>query len=54
MERARDASDYLLTLDIPSAPSYCRPYFTRRLALRRTVRGQTVWFQSDPAAGPVE
>ena len=44
----------LLTLDIPSAPSYCQPYFTRRLALRRTVHGQTVWFQSDPAAGPVE
>jgi hypothetical protein len=54
MERARDASDYLLELDIPSTPTYCQPYFTRRLALRRTVHGHTVWFQSDPVFGPAQ
>lgn len=54
MERARDASDYLLTLDVPTAPSYCQPFFTRLLSLRRTVHRQTVWFQSDPAVGPFE
>jgi ribosomal protein S19 len=54
MEKARSASDYLLTLDIPSTPSSCQPYFTRRLSQKRTLHGQTVWLQSDPAAGPVE
>ena len=54
METARNASDYLLTLDIPSTPSSCQPYFTRRLSQKRTLHGQTVWLQSDPAAGPVE
>ncbi len=54
MEKARSASDYLLTLDIPSTPSFCQPYFTRRLSQKRTLHGQTVWLQSDPAAGPVE
>ena len=54
MEMARNASDYLLTLDIPSTPSSCQPYFTRRLSQRRTLHGQTVWLQSGPAAGPTE
>jgi hypothetical protein len=52
MERARDASDYLLTLDIPSAPSYCQQYFSRRLDLKRTAHGQTAWSQSSQASGP--
>jgi hypothetical protein len=51
MERAREASDYVLTLDIPAAPGYCESYFTRRLALRRSLRGRTVWLQSDQALG---
>ncbi|HEY7255255.1 MAG TPA: hypothetical protein VH476_01110 [Solirubrobacterales bacterium] len=52
MERAQDATDFLLTVDIPSTPSYCERYYTRRLALKRTVHGQAAWFQSDPAFGP--
>ena len=53
IEMARNASDYLLTLDIPSTPSSCQPYLSRRLSQKRTLHGQTVWLQSDPAAGPV-
>src|SRR5262249_54128897 len=54
MERARDATDFLLTIDIPSTPSYCERYFTRHLELRRTVHGQPAWFQSDPVFGPAQ
>ncbi len=54
MQRARQARAFLLTLDLPSTPSYCQRYFTRRLSLRKTVQGQTVWFQSDPAFGPAQ
>ena len=54
MEKARSASDYLLTLDIPSTPSFCQPYFTRRLSEKRTLHGQTVWLQSDPPAAFAE
>jgi hypothetical protein len=49
METARSASDYLLTLDIPSTPSLCQPYLSRQLSQKRTLHGQTVWLQSDPA-----
>jgi hypothetical protein len=52
MQRARDDGGFLVTLDIPSTPSYCEQYFTRTVALRRTVHGQTAWFQSDPAFEP--
>jgi hypothetical protein len=52
MERAQAATDFLLTIDIPSTPDYCRRYSSRRLGLKRTVHGQTAWFQSDPAFGP--
>ncbi|HEY1355008.1 MAG TPA: hypothetical protein VGF09_01715 [Solirubrobacterales bacterium] len=54
MERARQATDFLLTVDIPSTPSYCDRYSTRRLSLRRTLHGRPAWFQSDPASGPAE
>lgn len=51
MDRTRGASDFLFTLDVPSAPGYCQPYFTRRLSLKRTAHGQTVWLQSEPVSG---
>lgn len=54
MERARDASDFVLTLDIPSAPNYCQPYFTRRLDQKRTAHGQTAWSQSTSASVPTQ
>jgi hypothetical protein len=52
MDRTRGASDFLFTLDIPSAPGYCQPYLTRRLSLKRTAHGQTVWLQPEPVSGP--
>ncbi len=52
MERAREASDFLFTLDIPSAPGYCRQYLTRHLDLKRTAHGQTAWSQSTRASAP--
>ncbi len=52
MDRTRGASDFLFTLDIPSAPGYCRQYLTHRLSLKRTAHGQSVWLQSEPVSDP--
>jgi hypothetical protein len=51
MELARDAREFVLTMDLPSTPDHCRRHFTRRLTVKRTVEGQSVWFQSDPVFG---
>jgi hypothetical protein len=49
--RAREARDFLLTIDVPAAPGFCHPYFTHRLSERRTVRGHSVWVESDSSPG---
>jgi hypothetical protein len=51
MERVRAAKRFVVTLDIPAAPSYCHRYYTRRLTIKKTVHGQAVWFQSDSIFG---
>jgi hypothetical protein len=50
MQRALAADGFLFTLDIPSAPSYCRPYFTQQLSVKRTGHGQTAWSEAPTSA----
>ena len=51
MEQARGAKRYLVTLDLPDAPAHCHSHNTRRLTIRKSVHGQAVWLQSEPASG---
>jgi hypothetical protein len=45
VKRARGARDFLVTLDLPSAPDHCRGRLTLRLSERRTIRGHSVWIE---------
>lgn len=51
MDKAEAAKRFLVTLHMPATPSYCDRYYTRRLTIKRSVRGQVVWFQSDSIFG---
>ena len=49
--KVRVARGFLVTLDIPAAPSFCQRFETRQLTIRHSIHGQIVWFQSDSAFG---
>ena len=51
MEKVRAARRFTVEIDTPAAPGYCRRFATRELTVRRTVRSQVVWLQSDSAFG---
>jgi hypothetical protein len=46
MEKVRAARDFEVRIRIPSAPGYCRSYYTRHLDAKHKTHGQVVWFQS--------
>jgi hypothetical protein len=51
MEKVRAAKRFTVVTNVPAAPRYCRLYDTRHLTIRRTIRSQAVWFQSDSVFG---
>ncbi len=51
MAKARAARAFIVSLDVPAAPSYCDRYAIRRLTLRRVADGQTEWLTPDSASG---
>jgi hypothetical protein len=53
MARVRAARRFTVALEVPAAPRFCRRFGTRRLSIRRTARGQVVWFQADSVFGAV-
>jgi hypothetical protein len=54
MEKVKAAKDFEVRIRIPSAPGYCRSYFTRHLNSKRKVHGQVVWFQSESNSGKAQ
>lgn len=51
MSKVRAAKGFTVTMAIPAAPRLCRRYDTRHLTIRRTIKSQAVWFQSDSVFG---
>lgn len=51
MAKVRAAKRFTVDLEIPAAPGFCRRYDTRQLTVKRSVRGQSVWFQSGSVFG---
>jgi hypothetical protein len=51
MAKVLAAKSFTVTMNIAAAPRYCQRFYTRHLTVRRTVHGQTIWFQSDSAFG---
>ena len=51
MSRVRAAKRFTVVMTIPAAPRFCRRYDTRHLTIRRTIKSQAVWFQSDSVFG---
>lgn len=51
MAQVLGARRFTVTMGIAAAPQFCRRFYTRHLTVRRTVDGQTVWYQSDSAFG---
>ncbi len=50
MAKARAARAFIVSLDVPAAPSFCDRYAIRRLTVRRLSGGQTDWLAPDSAA----
>ena len=50
MAKARAARAFIVSLDVPAAPSFCDRYAIRRLTVRRLTGGQTDWLAPDSAA----
>jgi len=50
-EKVRGAKGFMVDLNLPVAPRYCKRFYTRRLTIKRTVHSQVVWFQSDSIFG---
>lgn len=51
MEKVRAAKGFTVTMRIPAAPKYCNQYYSRHLTIKRTVKNQVLWFQSDSIFG---
>lgn len=51
MSRVRAAKRFTVVMTIPTAPRFCHHYDTRHLTIRRTIKSQAVWFQSDSVFG---
>lgn len=51
MSKVRTAKRFTVVMTIPAAPRFCRRYDTRHLTIRRTIKSQAVWFQSDSVFG---
>jgi len=47
MAKVLAAKDFTVRLAVPAAPSYCRPYFERRLDVRRATPSGLSWLQSE-------
>jgi hypothetical protein len=51
MEKVRAAKGFTVTMRIPAAPKYCNQYYSRHLTIKRTIKNQVLWFQSDSIFG---
>jgi hypothetical protein len=51
MRKVRAAKRFTVVMTIPAAPRFCRRYDTRHLTIRRSIKSQAVWFQSDSVFG---
>ncbi len=50
MAKARAARAFIVSLDVPTAPSICDRYAIRRLTVKRLAGEQTDWLAPGPAA----
>jgi hypothetical protein len=46
IEKARAAKSFVVRLDVPQTPRYCRRFNTKRLTVRKLVHGTSVWLQA--------
>jgi hypothetical protein len=47
MTKVRAAHTFVVQLDIPAAPSFCRRYAIQRLTVKRTTAGQATWSRAN-------
>jgi hypothetical protein len=51
MAKVRSAREFIVELEIPGTPHYCRRFYDQHLTIKRSVHNQAVWFQSDSIFG---
>lgn len=54
MAKVKAAKDFEVRIRIPSAPGYCRSYYTRHLKAKQKIHGQVVWLQSESSSGKAQ